>query len=210
MVALIIDPVLEQAIIAQRQANGTDKYDEVWEGMYVMSPLANNEHQELVGQLNAILGETLGWGQLGRTFPGGNISDRATNWEWNFRCPDVLLFLNGNPAEDRGTHWFGGPDLAIEIASKSDRSYEKLPFYASLNTREVLIIEREPWELVLFGLQDGVMKEVARATDQGGRVECSVVPLNLQLRQATLTQTSVLVQNRNTGREWTILGSVMK
>ena len=47
MVALITDPNLEDRLVAQRRADGTDKYDEVWEGMYVMAPMANNEHQDL-------------------------------------------------------------------------------------------------------------------------------------------------------------------
>ena len=55
MVALITDPHLEDRLIAQRRADGTDKFDEVWEGMYVMAPRANNEHQGLVDDLCTIL-----------------------------------------------------------------------------------------------------------------------------------------------------------
>ena len=45
MTALINDPKLEEKLIAKRQAAGADKFDEVWDGVYVMSPLANDEHQ---------------------------------------------------------------------------------------------------------------------------------------------------------------------
>ena len=40
MVALIQDPQLEQELIAKRRETGADRYDEVWEGVYVMSPTA--------------------------------------------------------------------------------------------------------------------------------------------------------------------------
>ena len=61
-----------------------------------------------------------------RIFPGCNVSDRPKRWKKNYRCPDVAVFLPGNPAEDRETHWFGGPDFAVEILSPYDRSREKL------------------------------------------------------------------------------------
>ena len=55
MVALVTDPQLEAALIASRRESGADKFDEVWEGVYVMSPLANNEHQSIVSQLTTVL-----------------------------------------------------------------------------------------------------------------------------------------------------------
>ncbi len=52
---LIEDPRLEKELIAQRQAWGADHHDEVWEGVYFMAPLPNNEHQELVYNLAVAL-----------------------------------------------------------------------------------------------------------------------------------------------------------
>ena len=49
MVAIIHGPSLAAEIIAKRQETGADSYDEVWEDVYVMAPMANNEHQDLVG-----------------------------------------------------------------------------------------------------------------------------------------------------------------
>jgi Uma2 family endonuclease len=78
----------------------------------------------------------------------------------DYRCPDAMIYLRGNPAQNRGTHWYGGPDVAVEIVSPGDRSYEKLDFYAAVNTREVLIVDRKPWVLTLFRIQNGAMVEV--------------------------------------------------
>ena len=62
----------------------------------------------------------------------------------------MAVFLKGNPAKDRDTHWFGGPDFAVEIVSPSDRSRDKLDFYAKVGVRELLIVDRKPWKLELY------------------------------------------------------------
>ena len=48
---LILDPADEARIIAQRRESNQDRYDEVWEGVLVKSPLANNERQQIIGRL---------------------------------------------------------------------------------------------------------------------------------------------------------------
>ena len=42
MEVLILDRQLSAALIRERQRNRSDRYDEVWDGVYLMSPLANN------------------------------------------------------------------------------------------------------------------------------------------------------------------------
>lgn len=152
---LIPDVNISAPMIEDRRARGIDRHDEVWEGVYVMSPLANNEHQRLTLLLASILVEVIDRAGLGQSFPGVNLTDRHDNWQKNFRCPDVVTFLNGNPAQNRDTHWLGGPDFAIEIVSPYDRSREKLDFYAKIGTRELLIIDRDPWQLELLRLHSG-------------------------------------------------------
>ena len=74
----------------------------------------------------------------------------AKTWQKNYRCPDVAVFLPGNPAEDRQTHWYGGPDFAVEIMSRHDRSREKFDFYFKVGVRELLLVDRRPWRLELY------------------------------------------------------------
>ena len=81
---------------------------------------------------------------LGEAFPGVNVSDREDDWTQNYREPDVAVFLEGTTARDMDTHWLGGPDFAIEILSPGDRAREKLDFYAKVNVRELLIVDRAP------------------------------------------------------------------
>ena len=109
MTMLINRPELEEEIIADRRERGIDKFDEVWDGLYVVAPLANNEHQQLVGDLTIVIGSLIQLTGVGRVLPGANVSDQTFDWTKNYRCPDILVFLNGNTAEDRKSHWFAIP-----------------------------------------------------------------------------------------------------
>ena len=164
MVALILDSLAEDQLIRERQARGADRYDEVWDGVYVMSPIANNEHQWLASRLTTVIGNVIETQGRGRVFAATNVSDQDTHWVRNYRVPDVAVFLNGNPAEDRDTHWFGGPDFAIEIVSPGDRSREKFEFYAATGTRELLILDRAPWSLELYRLEGETLQLVGAST----------------------------------------------
>ena len=136
--------------LRRRQRRKADRPDEVWDGVYLIMPDPNINHQELVGKLTFAFMSGLTEIPDARVFPGTNVSDRQEDWTKNYRCPDVAVFLPGNPAEARGTHWFGGPDFAVEIVSKGDRSRDKFDFYARTGVRELLYVERQPWALELY------------------------------------------------------------
>ena len=55
MSLLVLDKLVERRLRAHRKAVGIDQHDEVWEGLYVMSPIADNEHQALVMGLSVAL-----------------------------------------------------------------------------------------------------------------------------------------------------------
>jgi Uma2 family endonuclease len=203
MPTLVNDPRVEEPLLAERRKSGLDKYDEVWGGVYVMAPLANNEHADIQTKLAAILTFLIGFPGLGRVHAGANVSDQPKDWTKNYRCPDVLVFLNGNKAEDRNTHWFGGPDFAVEVASPGDQSREKVDFYAGLGVPELLIIDRDPWQLELFRLAQGRLRSVAIATVENGlTVESQVVPISLGL--APGQKRPVIVITSRDGQSWAI------
>ncbi len=52
---LIQDAGVFDQLIQERKHKGLDRYDEVWEGMYVMATMPNNAHQRLVGEVHVIL-----------------------------------------------------------------------------------------------------------------------------------------------------------
>ncbi len=182
MSILVIDPALSERLLAERRESGGDRYDEVWDGVYVMSPLANDEHQELATSLGAVYKLALGWDPEHKVYTGVNLSDREEDWEHNYRVPDNAVFLKGNPARDCGSHWCGGPDFLDEILSQGDRSVEKLPFYEQLAVREVLLIDRYPWALELYRLIDGRLQLVGRIEPGDGKdLASKVLPLSFRL-----------------------------
>src|SRR5438874_10485961 len=90
---LILDEEIGQDLIRDRQQRGIDQYDEVWEGLYVMPPLANNAHQDLVTNLAVIAFNVINLEGRGRAQAGANVSDRRTGWKKNYRVPDLVVVL---------------------------------------------------------------------------------------------------------------------
>jgi len=164
MALLSVEPGELKRLIRQRRVTGADRFDEVWEGVYVMAPLADNEHQRLGLDLAIAIKEALGLVDQVQIFAGCNVSDQAKRWRRNYRCPDVAVFLPGNPAEDRKTHWFGGPDFAVEVVSPHDRSRDKFDFYRKVRVGELLLVDRRPWKLELFRSERDGWNLVGRQT----------------------------------------------
>jgi Uma2 family endonuclease len=167
-----------------------------------MSPLPNIEHQLLVGMLTMAFQEVLNESNLGIAFPGINVSDRETDWVNNYRCPDVAVFLHGSPARDLDTHWCGGPDFAVEIVSRDDRSREKLAFYAQVGVRELLIVDRDPWMLELYRLESGELHLCGSSTvDSAVQLQSTVLPLNFRLVRGE-KRPQMEIAHRDGRRQW--------
>lgn len=187
MTMMVLDARDEERLKAEREASGADRFDEVWEGIYMMAPLANDEHQDLQSQLGAIATSVITWKGLGDVRTGTNISDRAEGWTFNYRIPDVAVFLNTTAARNCGTHWVGGPDFGVEIVSKYDRSRDKLEFYAKGGSREMLFVDRDPWGLELYRLANDRLELVGHSLpdEESEWLASAVVPLSFRLRPGT-------------------------
>ncbi len=184
MTVLIENPAQEQNFIEQRRRLGIDRHDEVWNGVYIVSPDPNNEHQQIVSRLCHCFLDSVEIEGLGLVYVGGNVTDQDDDWTKNYRCPDVAVFLRGTTAQDRGTHWLGGPDFAVEVISKGDRSRQKFDFYAAVGTRELLLIDREPWALELYRLEGSSYILVGKS--EPGRPDVltsAVLPLSFRLAE---------------------------
>ena len=182
MALMVLDPTDEKRLIAEREASGADRYDEVWEGVYMMVPLANNEHQNLQTRLAGAIQYAVGWNGPVVVDAGANVSDREDDSTQNYRIPDVVVVCPGSAAKDCGTHWCGGPDFCAEITSAGDRSRDKLNFYARIAVRELLLIDRDPWSLELYRLSSGRLTLVGRS-DLGtsGAIASEVIPTSFRL-----------------------------
>jgi Uma2 family endonuclease len=200
---LVINDLHElKRLIGQRRRFGHDRFDEVWDGVYVISPPRDNEHCLLAGRLIHILISAIDQDRALAIAIGGNVSDRPDRWKKNFRCPDGLVILPGSRAEDRGSHWFGGPDFAVEIISPGDRSREKFDFYAKVGVRELLLVDRKPWRLELYRLAAGQF-EPAGISEPGSEELLTSDVLDMTFRLvAGQTRPQIEVACPADGRTW--------
>ncbi len=202
MSVLILDPLEEARLRAERQARGDDRYDEVWDGVLVMAPLPNDEHQDLVNELCYVFRLVLDRAAGDRVRPGVNVSDRAEDWTQNFRCPDVVVYRAETTAINHGTHWQGGPDFAVEIVSPGEDPAAKLAFYAAVGTRELLVIERDPWQLTLYRLDAGQLRSVGTVGVDEPALASAIVPLTWTLTAGPLRP--IIRVGHVDGRDWPI------
>jgi Uma2 family endonuclease len=181
MATVVMDRQFAQELRQERAIAGSDRWDEVWEGTYMMAPLPNIEHQELVGAFVAVLRDIVPRSR-GVVLPGTNVSDREEGWEFNYRCPDVAVYLASTRAKNCGTHWLGGPGFAVEIVSPDDMVRDKLPFYGKVAMRELLIVDRDPWRLELLRLSGKKLKPVGTSSGKKGSIiKSGVLPATFHL-----------------------------
>ncbi len=204
MAVMVLDPDVEMSLLSERVASEGNQYDEIWEGVYIVTPLPNNEHQELVYEFAYILGKVVARAKLGQVFPGVNLSDRAEGWKQNFREPDVAVFLKNTKAINHDTHWQGAADFLVEIISPGERTRDKIPFYGSIGVVELLIVDRDPWTLELYRHQDGQLVKVGQSSLEAAEILSSeTVGLSFQL-QAGESRPQIHAVQPATGREWLI------
>ena len=202
MPVMILDPELAEQVLAEREASpGGRRREEVWDGVTFIMPDVDPEHSDIgvffIWAFRSVFSPDAGDRVQGPT----NITDRATNWTKNYRSPDMSLFLSGNSAEDRRTHWYGGPDFALEIVSPDDHSRDKLDFYAQVRTREVLIVDRNPWRLELYQLSRGKLRLRGASAPGGEALASAVTPFTFQLIRGR-PRPKVKITHTATGQEW--------
>jgi len=210
MAMFIESPELEEDLKARRQAWDVDKHDEVWEGVYFMSPEADNDHQDWVLEFAAVLREAIAKRGLGKVYPGVNLAASAENWEHDYRVPDVLVFLKGTAAVNHGKFWTGAADFIIEISSPRDRVYEKLPFYSRIGVRELLILNRQKRVLELYQHRGGDLRKSGEsALDGGDALSSQVLSLDFRLIPGD-PRPQVEVWHKTSGERWVICVNEME
>lgn len=175
---------------------------ETWDGLDVLLPLLDDTHQDIRTHFALPIAEAVSGESEATACLGMNVSDRATGWLTNYRCPDVNVYLHTNPAINHGSHWEGGPDFLVEIISEGEAPHAKLDFYAAVNTREVLIVERDPWAVDLFQLSGGRLVSTGRSDLANGlMLPSGVMPLAFRLVAGT-PRPRIEVTHTATGRQW--------
>lgn len=132
MPALILDPMPPQveALIERRREWGADHHDEVWEGVLHMSPQPSVRHELIVNSLRDTL-EPLAADRGMAAIGAAGIGVKN-----DCRIPDLTLL---RPPLRR--QWQPTAALAVEVLSQRDPPEQKLPFYASHDVDEVVIVD---------------------------------------------------------------------
>ena len=138
--------------LARRRQTGIDRYDEVWEGVLHMAPAPAYEHQRIVSAMDRFLGPLCERTARGVLAPGINVFNEASGSQ-DYRIPDLTFVGAGRrdiiaPDGIRG----GGPDAVIEIRSPEDETSDKLPFFARLGVREVIVVQSDTKEIEIYRL----------------------------------------------------------
>jgi Uma2 family endonuclease len=201
---LVTDHEMAKRLRAEREASDAAQHDEVWDGVYIMSPMADTEHMRLCAgiwlALHTVVQESVG----GDVYNGVNVSDLDEGWVENFREPDVAVVLDEGLAHDRGTHLQGGPDIVVEVLSPNDLAREKLSFYGSIGVREVLIVDRYPWALELYSRSGPELSMVGRSSvEQSDRLSSSVLPITFRLVPSA-TRPQIEVVRESDGAIWLV------
>jgi Uma2 family endonuclease len=130
-------------LLESRRRTGTDRWDEIWEGVLHMPPMPNRDHQDLEWQLETWLRTHWAQPQGNRVYHQINLAAPGGWPDKNYRIPDLVLLTPDRFHIDRNEYFEGAPSVAVEIRSPGDEAYEKLPFYADLGVPEVWMIDRD-------------------------------------------------------------------
>ncbi|HEY6362340.1 MAG TPA: Uma2 family endonuclease [Vicinamibacterales bacterium] len=166
MKAVVLQVTNEE--LAERRRKGIDRFDEMWEGVLHMAPAPGYEHQRIVSGIDRFLGSLCDREQRGVLAIGINVFNEASAVP-DYRIPDFTSVAAGReqllaPDGVRG----GGPDAVIEIRSPDDETYEKLPFFARLGVREMVVIDRDTKQPEIYRLAG--LQYVAVQADRDGWV----------------------------------------
>ena len=203
MSMMVLDPFVAERLKTERAARGIDSYDEVWDGLYVVPPVIDNEHQDVLVGLGSALRHAFGWDAPVFIAPA-NVSDRERGWLFNYRCPDLVVVCPEGKAKDCDTHWYGGPDFCVEITSQGDWSRKKIDFYGSIGTRELLLVDRHPWKMELYRLGERRLELVESGDPAtGSTLHSEVVPVRFRMIAGT-PRPKIEVTHRDSTETWVV------
>ena len=173
---------LREEDLAERRSKGLDRWDEMWEGVLHMTPAPSLEHQRILDRIIEFLGPRVRETTRGTLFSGINVF-RETAGTPDYRIPDLTFVAAGREhvlREDGVGR--EGPDAVIEIRSPEDETYDKLPFYAALGVREVIVCHRDTKHTEVFRLAGSQYLVVQR--DPAGWVASDVLGVRFRVVEA--------------------------
>lgn len=141
-----------ERMLEQRRRAGTDRRDELWEGVLHMAPAPHSRHSRLQWQLALLLDA------VARSAGLEPSSEFNLGEPGDYRIPDGGLH---RPTPDG--LYLPTAAVVIEILSPGDETWEKLPFYASRGVDELLIVDPQERIVDWRALHDGEYRPIARS-----------------------------------------------
>lgn len=166
-----------KGILARRTAMGLDRRDEMWDGVLHLNRMAGSAHAHLITELAMVLDATATERGLHAIWAVGFFDPIDPEGQW--RVPDVVV-AKPEQVTERGVE--GPAELVVEVLWPDDESIAKLPFYARMGVRQVLIVDpfdltfglhrlaRTRYRVVADGRIGALGMHIARVTDEDGPV----------------------------------------
>ncbi len=145
-------PAEFEALLERRRRSRADTHDEIWEGVYHVTPAPSMAHALIVAQLAELLG------------PPARAARLAYSAEFNlgesddFRVPDLGLHRDPLPGI-----WHPTAALVVEVISPGDETWDKLRFYANRHVDELLIVDPQERVVDWRALQQGEYRPTRRS-----------------------------------------------
>jgi Uma2 family endonuclease len=134
-------------LLARRTAMGLDRRDEMWDGVLHLNRVAGTAHAHLLTELAILLDATATERGLHAIWAVGFFDPADPEGQW--RVPDVLV-AKPEQVTERGVE--GSAELVVEVLWPDDESVAKLPFYARMGVKQVLLIDPFDLSFVLHRL----------------------------------------------------------
>lgn len=155
---------VDPAFLEERRRLGIDGFDEEWDGELHMNPPAGGPHQVLSSALFAVLVPLARSRGLLASMETGVFRPGV---DGDYRVPDSSYFAPELLSE-RGIE--GAAALVIEVRSRDDETYAKLPFYAAVGVGELLVVHPDDRRAELYRFADGQVVAVQEDPDRGFRL----------------------------------------
>ena len=167
-----------EALLDERRRLGLDGRDEMWDGVLHVVPPPGGPHQGLSSEF------------FGVVFPVAKRRGLVPRMETglfraadDYRVPDQVYCLPGH-LSDRGAE---GAELVVEVRSPDDDTYRKMPYYAALGVREVLVLHPAPRRAELYRLVEDQLLPVQ--ADAAGELASDVLGVRIAARADVLRLT---------------------